>query len=66
MMKKMIIASAVLALMMAGCTGKAAKEAGKARAAEIEQLETVTTQSDSTITEIEEAPMKLDTLINEL
>lgn len=59
MMKKMIIASAVLALMMAGCTGKA-------RAAEIEQLETVTTQIDSTITEIEEATMKLDTLINEL
>jgi len=65
-MKKMIFVSAVLALVMAGCAGKAAKEAEKARAAEIEQLETVSTHIDSTITEIEEAEMKLDTLINEL
>lgn len=66
MMKKMIIVSAFLALVMAGCASKAAKEAEKVRAAEIEQLETVSTQIDSTITEIEEAEMKLDTLINEL
>ena len=65
-MKKAIIVSGVLALLMAGCTGRAAKEAEKARAAEIEQLETVSTQIDSTITEIEEAAMKLDTLMNEL
>jgi len=33
---------------------------------EIEQLETVSTQIDSTLNEIDEAVMKLDTLINEL
>jgi len=65
-MKKAIIVSGVLALLMAGCTGRAAKEAEKARAVEIEQLETVSTQIDSTISEIEEAAMKLDTLMNEL
>ncbi len=65
-MKKAIIVSGVLALLMAGCTGRAAKEAEKARAVEIEQLETVSTQIDSTISEIEQAAMKLDTLINDL
>ncbi len=65
-MKKTIIATGVVAFLLAGCTGKAAKEAEKARAAEIEQLETVSTQIDSTITEIDEAAMKLDTLLNEL
>ena len=65
-MKKTIIATGVVALLLAGCTGMAAKEAEKARAAEIEQLETVSTQIDSTITEIDEAAMKLDTLLNEL
>lgn len=65
-MKKAIIVTGVLALLMAGCTGRAAKEAEKARAVEIEQLETVSTQIDSTINEIEEAALKLDTLINEL
>jgi len=65
-MKKAIIISGVLALLMAGCTGRAAKEAEKARAVEIEQLETVSTQIDSTISEIEQAAMKLDTLINDL
>jgi PBP1b-binding outer membrane lipoprotein LpoB len=66
MMKKAIIAAGVIALLLAGCTGKAAKEAEKARALEIEQLETVSTQIDSTLNEIDEAVMKLDTLINEL
>ncbi|HOO66335.1 MAG: hypothetical protein GX646_01605 [Bacteroidales bacterium] len=65
-MKKAIIVSGILALALAGCTGKAAKEAEKARAAEIEQIETVTSQIDSTITEIEEAAMKLDTIMSEL
>ncbi|HNT93215.1 MAG: hypothetical protein H6545_08250 [Bacteroidales bacterium] len=65
-MKKAIIVCGVLALALAGCTGKAAKEAEKARAAEIEQIETVTSQIDSTITEIEEAAMKLDTIMSEL
>jgi len=66
MMKKAIIAAGVFALLLAGCTGKAAKEAEKARAVEIEQLESESNQIDSTINEIEEAAMNLDTLINEL
>ena len=65
-MKKAIIASGVIALLLAGCTGKAAKEAEKARAVEIEHLETVSTQIVCTMNEIDEAAMKLDTLINEL
>ncbi len=65
-MKKAIIGAGVFALLLAGCTGKTAKEAEKARAVEIQQLETESTQIDSTINEIEEAAMNLDTLINEL
>ncbi|NLE34283.1 MAG: hypothetical protein GX622_04210 [Bacteroidales bacterium] len=37
-MKKAIIVSGVIALALAGCTGKAAKEAEKARAAEITKV----------------------------
>lgn len=67
MMKKTTIASGILILALAGCTGNATREAAaKAAEAEIEQIETVTSQIDSTITEIEEASVKLDTLINEL
>jgi len=52
---------------LAGCTGKAAKEAAaKAAEDEINQIETVTSQIDSTLDEIEEATIKLDTIINEL
>lgn len=68
-MKKAIIVTGVLALTLAlaGCTGKSKKEAAaKAAEAEIKQIETVSSQIDSTITEIEEAAMKLDTVINEL
>jgi len=66
-MKKAIFVTGVLALMLAGCTGKAKKEAAaKAVETEIEQIETVSSQIDSTITEIEDAALKLDTVINEL
>ncbi len=66
-MKKSVIVSGIRILALAGCTGKAAKEAAAKEAeAEIQQIETVTSQIDSTITEIEEASVKLDTLINEL
>ena len=66
-MKKRLFAMAVAALLLAGCGGKAAKEAeAKALEAEVEQIEKVTTQIDSTITEIEEAAIKVDTLLNEL
>lgn len=54
-------------LLLAGCGGKAEKEAAaKAEAAEIEQTEAVSSQIDSTIQEIEAAAMKLDTLLNDL
>ncbi|MDF1558611.1 MAG: hypothetical protein P1P83_00210 [Bacteroidales bacterium] len=66
-MKKRFLAIAAAALLLAGCGGKAAKEAeAKALEAEVEQIEKVTSQIDSTITEIEEAAVKLDTLLNEL
>ncbi len=66
-MKKTLFALAFAVLLMAGCTGKAAKEAAaKAQEAEIEQTEAVISQIDSTITEIQEAGIKLDTLLNEL
>ena len=66
-MKKKVFAIAVAALLLSACGGKAAKEAAaKAEAAEIEQLETVTSQIDSAITDIEEASMKVDTLLDEL
>jgi PBP1b-binding outer membrane lipoprotein LpoB len=66
-MKKKFFAIAAAALLLSACGGKAAKEAAaKAEAAEIEQLETVTSQIDSAITDIEEASMKVDTLLDEL
>jgi PBP1b-binding outer membrane lipoprotein LpoB len=53
-MKKTVFALAFAALLLGGCTGKAAKEAAaKAQEAEIEQMKAVTSQIDSTITEIE-------------
>ena len=66
-MKKSLFAIALAVLLLAGCGRKAAKEAeAKALEAEVEKIETVTAQIDSTITDIEEAAVKLDTLLNKL
>ena len=66
-MKKRFLALAAAALLLAGCGGKAAKEAeARALGAEVEQIEKVASQIDSTLTEIEEAAVRLDTLLNEL
>jgi len=66
-MIKRTLMIAMATLLLAGCGGKAEKEAAaKAEAAEIEQTEAVSSQIDSTIQEIEAAAMKLDTLLNDL
>jgi|OpeIllAssembly_1097287.scaffolds.fasta_scaffold526767_2 outer membrane lipoprotein-sorting protein len=66
-MKKSLFAFALAVLLLTGCGRKAAKEAeAKALEAEVEKIETVTAQIDSTITDIEEAAVKLDTLLNKL
>lgn len=66
-MNKKILMIATATLLLAGCGGKAEKEAAaKAEAAVIEQTEAISSQIDSTIQEIEASAMKLDTLLNDL
>lgn len=63
-MKKTFLALAILALIMAACTGRSAQD--KAVADEIEQIEAVTSEIDSTIDEIEKSTKEVDELLEEL
>ncbi|MBN1417008.1 MAG: hypothetical protein JW973_18070 [Bacteroidales bacterium] len=67
-MKKTLIAFAIAVVLLAGCTGKAAKkEAARAQeAAEIERIDSVTNEISNIKSQIDSSAKVVDELMNDL
>lgn len=65
-MKKLLFAFGISALILAGCSGGSSKDkSDEAVTDEIEQIEAVTPEMDSTISEIEESAQEVDSVLKE-
>jgi PBP1b-binding outer membrane lipoprotein LpoB len=65
-MKNLFLSVAVTVFIFAGCSGNSRGNQENVDAAEIEQMESVTMEIDSTISDIESTAGELDSILREI